>query len=160
MASVEIKGLSELSQALRDLPQNIGRNVLRGGVNAGATVIRQEAIRRAPVYTGPVSQGHPPPGTLRKALFQKQVSSLSINQKQVFIVGVRRGKKYQKTGKNGAKNLDAFYWTWVEFGTSKMTARPFLRPAFETQKNSAVEAIADYIRNRLPAEVDKLAKLK
>jgi HK97 gp10 family phage protein len=29
--------------------------------------------------------------------------------------------------------VDAFYWPWVEYGTVKMAARPFVRPAAEAE---------------------------
>ena len=34
-------------------------------------------------------------------------------------------------------------------------ARPFLRPAFDSHAATAMEAMADYIRNRLPKEIRK-----
>lgn len=150
---LNIAGLSELRAALRELPDRIARNVLRGAVNAGATVIRAEARVRAPVYTGEVADGHPPPGTLKRAIYQKQINELSSLTNQVFFVGVRHGKKYRKQGKKGDKSQDAYYWRWVEFGTSTMSARPFLRPAFEAKKLEAVEAMKKYMIERIPKEV-------
>ncbi len=34
-------------------------------------------------------------------------------------------------------NVGAWYWRFVEFGTSKKPARPFLTPAFEQRKYKA-----------------------
>lgn len=151
-----ITGLKELQDALKQLPDRIAKNVLRGAVSAGATVIRKEAQAKAPVYTGSVSKGHPPPGTLKRSIVQKQIKELSSLFKQIFYVTVRKGKKYQKQGKDGAKSQDAFYAKWVEFGTSKMAALPFLRPAFEAKKEAAVMAIKDYLAKRIPEEAKKL----
>ena len=153
--SAEIKGLKELNEALKQLPDRVARNVLRGAVSAGTTVIRKEAQQRAPVYTGLVSEGHPPPGTLRKSIRQSQQRQLSSLVQQAFHIGVRAAVTRTKSG---AKNLDAFYWRFVEFGTSRMAARPFLRPAFEAKKQAAVEAIRTYLAERIPREVDKLKK--
>lgn len=154
--SMEVKGLSELNKALKELPDRIAKNVLRGAVNAGAAVIRQEAKANAPVYTGDVAQGHPPPGTLKKAISQAQARKLSNQVQQTVHVGVRQGKSAKKT-KKGAL-LDAYYWWFVENGTSKMAARPFLRPAFEGKKTEAVKAIEEYLAKRIPQEVEKLPK--
>jgi HK97 gp10 family phage protein len=52
--------------------------------------------------------------------------------------------------------IDAWYAHFVEFGTSKMAARPFMRPAFESRKAGAVEAIKSYLLSRIPKEVEKL----
>lgn len=155
-----VAGLKELQQALKALPDRIAKNVLRGSVGAGAAVIRKEVQQRAPVYTGEVSAGHPPPGTLKRAVYQKQIRELSTLTKQTFFVGVRKGKKYQKQGKRGNLSQDAFYASWVEFGTSKMAARPFMRPAFEAKKSAAVDAIRDYLAKRIPEEAAKLAVRK
>lgn len=156
--AINITGLNELRAALRELPQRIARNTLRGAVSAGASVIRAEVRARAPVYTGPVAEGHPPPGTLKRAIYQKQIAELSSLTHQVFFVGVRQGKKYRNQGKKGDKSQDAYYWRWVEFGTSKMAARPFMRPAFEAQKLAAVEAMKTYLTERIAREVATLKK--
>ena len=96
-----ISGLKELQEALKQLPQNIARNVLRGAVSAGAALVRDEAKRNAPVFTGSPQMGHPPPGTLKRSVYIKQIPERSNLYKQVFFVGVRKGKKYQKQGKHG-----------------------------------------------------------
>lgn len=55
-----------------------------------------------------------------------------------------------KHGKSGAKNPnDPFYWRFVEFGTSKMPAKPFLRPAFEQSKHQAAKAIIHTLRTEI-----------
>lgn len=151
--TVKVLGLKELNAALAELPERIARNALRGAVSAGAAVIRKEARAIAPIFTGAVSQGHPPPGTLKKSVFQKQMSALSGLLKQTFAVGVITGRS--RKGKGG-RSANAFYWRFVEFGTAKMAARPFLRPAFEAKKQAAVEAIRVYLAARIPREVDKL----
>ena len=158
MADVQhVQGLKELQAALKDLPDRIARNVLRGSVSAGATVIRKEAQTRAPVSTGPKREGQPPPGTLKRSVYQKQIRELSNMLKQTFYVGVRKGKKYRNQGKKGNLSQDAYYARFVEFGTSKMPARPFMRPAFEAKKGEAVVAIKAYLERRIPEEVAKLA---
>jgi HK97 gp10 family phage protein len=53
---------------------------------------------------------------------------------------------------------DAFYWPFVEFGTAKVRARPFLRPAFEARKERAVEASIKVFRERVQLEIAKLGR--
>lgn len=152
--SSRITGLKELTEALKELPKGIAKNVLRGGVGAGAAVLRKEIKQRAPVYTGQVAQGHPPPGTLKRAVYQRQIRELSNAIQQTFFVGVRTGKKVDRKG----NTLDAYYVRWVEYGSTKMTARPFIRPAFDAKKAEAITAVRDYMAERIPREVEKLKK--
>jgi HK97 gp10 family phage protein len=43
--------------------------------------------------------------------------------------------------------LDPYYWRWLEFGTKKMTARPFLKPAADRLP----EALAAFEASAIPA---------
>lgn len=155
-----VAGLKELQAALKELPQRIGKNVLRGAVAAGAAVIRKEAQVHAPVYTGSVTKGHPPPGTLKRSIVQKQIQEQSSLFRQVFYVSVRQGKKYRTQGKKGDLSQDAYYAARVEWGTVKMSARPFMRPAWEAKKEAAMQALKDYLAKRIPEEAAKLKGAK
>jgi HK97 gp10 family phage protein len=155
MMTVNITGLKELQQALNQLPLEIQKRPLRSAVSAGAKVIVDEAKRLAP-------QGET--GNLRKALYRYRSRSQSSRGQETFLVGVRKGKKnYVDSAKNRRLNRvgkkytvegEAYYWRFIEFGTSKMPARPFLRPAFESKKNQAVETI----KNRLAVAIENTAK--
>jgi HK97 gp10 family phage protein len=154
--SFEIEGMRQLAHALRELPVRLARNDLQAAAVAGAAVIRDDARIKAPVYTGDVSQGHPAPGTLKKSIILKNVPEQSDNQKRVVYVTVRHGKKFQRYGKKQL-NVDAFYWFFVEFGTRHMSARPFMRPAFEAQKRAAIDAVKSRLEERVAAHAQDLA---
>jgi HK97 gp10 family phage protein len=153
-----ISGLKELNDALTELPERIAKNALSASVYAAAKIIRDEAKSQAPVHTGAVSEGHPPAGTLKRSIIMKHISEKSSKYNQTFYVLVRHGKKYQRQGKKGNLSQDAFYWRFIEFGTANMPAKPFMRPAFETQKTAAVEALKNKLASRIEEEARKLAK--
>ncbi|WP_439891600.1 HK97-gp10 family putative phage morphogenesis protein [Ralstonia sp. 25C] len=178
-----VRGVGELLEAMRALPQNIAKNTLRGAVNAGASVFRKEAVRLAPVYTG-IPYRYPDervdPGLLKRAIYQKHMPGNSNATTQTYIVGVRSGKgnRFRKRGK-GFVGMDAYYAKWVEFGhwfvpprpqgvgkkqhRSRyatppglyVPARPFMRPAFDTKKTEAAQAIENYLRKRIADETYK-----
>ena len=156
--SVQVQGLDQLAKALRELPQRVARNGMRAAVYAGAKVIRDEAKLQAPVATGNLGPNQPPPGTLKRSVIMKQIPELSGAQKQTFFVTVRHGKKYRKQGKKGNLSQDAWYWRFVEFGTVKMSARPFLRPAFDMKKHEAVTAIKTRLAQRIEQAAQELKK--
>lgn len=153
--TVELQGLQELQAALLELPAKIGKNILRSSVNAGASVIRKEAKQKAPVYTGETQAGHPPPGTLKRSVIQKFIREQSNDFQSTFYVTVRKGKKYRDQGKSKNLSQDAYYAYFVEYGTAKMSAKPFMRPAFEAKKEEALKAMIDKLSERIEQEVGK-----
>jgi HK97 gp10 family phage protein len=171
--TVQVAGLQDLLNDLRTLPDAIQKRVVLGMTATGASVIRKKAIALAPAYTGnePLSKGHPPPGTLKKAIYQVRVAQECSTTKEVWKIDVRRGKRARSVGKKG-RNLDAFYASWVEYGhfarvpmkmtkTAKAAGRalgvakwipphPFMRPAVASSQQAAFDAMRDYLAKQLP----------
>src|SRR5205085_4196879 len=106
--TMRVDGLRELQARLQMLAPAIARNALRAAVAAGASTIRDGARQAAPTYHGDVAQGHPPPGTLKRSIILKQARELSSTYRQVYLVTVRRGKKYRNQGKKGNLSQDAY----------------------------------------------------
>lgn len=180
-----VSGLREFQEALEQLPKNIARNVLRGAVAAGAKVMRDTAINLAPEYEpgpGEKFDDRVSPGRIKNSVYEKQIPERSGDLVQVFYVGVRRGKKQQiKVVKGRLVNLDAYYWTWVEFGhwyiprtpkygikkgfaeASKANGtaiwvqpHPFMKPAFALARDASIDAMIAYFEKRIPNEAQKL----
>ena len=156
--TVRIDGLADLERALRELPDRVAKNGLRASVYAGAKVIRDEARQRAPKAAQALGPNQPPPGTLKRSVIMKHVPELSGQTRQTFFVLVRHGKKYRKQGKKGNLSQDAWYWRFVEFGTRKMRARPFLRPALEAKRREAVQAMKERLADRIEREAKALKR--
>jgi HK97 gp10 family phage protein len=135
-----VTGLSQLARALQELPLNLQRNGLRKAVARGAMLVRNDARARAPVKTG----------EMRRNILIKRARTPDA-QIATYEVFVRSGKKARlaKGAKKRDVHSDPFYWRFVEFGTSKMAARPFLRPAFEATKYDAVDEIERVLREKL-----------
>ena len=124
---------SQLMKALSKLPKNIQNNVMTGATRAAANVIRDEARIRVPKKTK----------DLAKSIVSIKRRAESRNQVK-FSVTPSRGK-----------NKAGWRAHFIEFGTSKMSAKPFLRPAFEASENKSLDAAKDYIAKRIPQEVAK-----
>lgn len=165
------------------LPQVVRQRIAKGAVASAASVIRKAAIDLAPEWTGDVGAGHPPPGTLKRAIYQARLVDQCTPTVEVWAVDVRAGKQFRHMGSVSGSagptqgiNRDAFYARWVEYGhytrTPGMTsaqhrrarsgvdlytgatwvaARPFMRPAFESNKDEAIRVMEDYIRTNLAA---------
>ena len=147
-----IAGLDKLAKALHQIPINVALRQMNGPVSRAAALVRNAARAKAAVYRGTVGKNHPPPGTLKKSIAvtrERKASSTELISR--FLVTVRSGKKYQKVGKKGI-NKDAFYWKFVEFGSARNRPSPFMRPAFEQEKEKALRVIIEGIATGVQTE--------
>ena len=111
--TITIDGLDEIREQLKDVGVREGRNLMRATIRAIAVRIQKSAKQKAPVDSGDM-----------KASIKLRPRK-SHPDAPVFEVWAGSSK--------GAK-FDAFYWRFVEYGTSGKTAqpeRPFIRPAVE-----------------------------
>lgn len=125
---VRIEGLDEFKRKLAEVPKAMRKRVLRNALAAGAREVRDVAKRNAPVMTLGTSLKAPyrKPGTVKQAIRVRT----SKADRRAGDVGVFVNVKPAKAGQRGAKSPnDPFYWRWLEFGTRKMAARPFLQTA-------------------------------
>lgn len=60
-----------------------------------------------------------------------------------------KGVKTVKIGITKEDNSEIFYSRFFEYGTSKMTAKPFMRPALDKKRREAVEKMKEIIRREL-----------
>lgn len=159
MITVQITGLKELQKALEQLPKEIQGRPLRSAVSAAAKVIVDDVKTRVPVGET---------GNLKTAVYRYRSRRNSATGRETFFVGIRQGKaQYKDTaynrrkgrvGKNYKTAGEAYYWRFLEFGTAKMQAKPFLRPAFEANKSRAVEVMKDRLGKSIQTQAKKLAK--
>lgn len=152
---IQIQGLAELQKRLLEFGPKIAGNEQRNATRAAAAVFRDAIKQTAPVRTG----------LLRASLVvNKRRSGEGPN---VVKYGVRlrpaKKQKYGNTSENRRKRRvgkrydvegPAFYGRFLEYGTSKMRAQPFMRPAFGPNVNKAIEAF----RARLQIGIEKAAK--
>lgn len=167
---LQVHGLAETVARLKALPEELsGKNggPIRKALFQAAKVIEEEAERLSPKDTGRLE---------RNVIKMRNRNPRQTEGRPVelYHVGVRGGGKYgarvrqrerkkvlgaggsarQATRAAAAAEKDAYYWRFVEFGTSKMPARPFLRPAFDAKKEEAVRVFASILKK----DVDRLER--
>ena len=153
---VRVDGLAELGEALKQFPEVLGKKYLRKATFLAAQVIEQDAITHAPVRTGNMKDAiaifkrKDDPSTAHYAIGVRKIK-LNRKMKNVFRIVRRAGMKLGIQG-------DAYYWRFVEFGTAKMPAHPFLRPAFEAQKMAAIEKFRTSLADGVQAAAKEVAK--
>ena len=137
MADVKIKltGFKELEAKLKAFGPEVARNGLRTSDFAGARVIRDAAKETVPVKTG----------LLQANIYASRRRTPEYIAKYTVRVRpkakVAKIAKRRKTGKYAQVAGPNVYGRFLEFGTSKMAAKAWLRPAFNANVDNAIEAI-------------------
>lgn len=114
-----IEGLQELNQEFNDLENALTQEIITA-LMRGGMIIETDAKRRCPVDTG----------RLRASL----TTDVERERKTTFVL---------KVGTN------VEYASFVENGTSRMAAQPFLRPAVDAKAKDVVDEIRESIREQI-----------
>lgn len=152
--TVKLEGVDELKRALADASVKIRTKAVRGALREAGKVIQASARAAAPVLSVPTKTRTP--GTVKKNIVVRASKFARQAGNEGVFISVRpiRGKaRVKRLGKAGAKNPnDPFYWRFLEFGTRKMAARPFLVPSARAQGEAA---IAKFMQSVVP-QIEKL----
>lgn len=137
MAEFKIEGLDGVLRKMRELSPKLQKKGLVAAVRKGANIVRDDARNRAKQFDDPSTP---------KPIWKEIVSKVNGRRGRqeggvVMQVGIRGGAR--KSGDN------VFYWRFLEFGTSKMEARPFMRPALESKAEAATQAIVTELNRQL-----------
>jgi HK97 gp10 family phage protein len=87
------------------------------------------------------------PGNLRRS-----IGIIPLRKTANIYVGPR--SKRAASGVYSAGRYDGFYGVFIEYGTRRISPRPFMRPAYEATKDTVIKLIADGCRKA----VDKYVK--
>lgn len=128
-----VRGARELDRALRGLDRKIRRKVLLSGLRAVATPIKQDMARRAPHRTGS--------GQLRESIIVRTSPRRQSQHEAEVRIGPARS---------------AFYGMFFEYGTRFMPARPFMRPAFDTNVRGTFSRFGQFVGRTIEREARKL----
>jgi HK97 gp10 family phage protein len=130
--SVSITGFKELEKKMKSMDPKLRRSALKKALTAGASVVRKEASLLAPSKTG----------RLRRAMYIKKMGKPNPYKEDV-IFGVRHGAKMSK------KDMDAFYWKFLEFGTKHIKRMSFVEKAFKNTRERALIRIKTVLAKQI-----------
>lgn len=143
-ARFDIKGAETTLARMRNLAKNVQRRGARKAARAGMAIVRDAARAGAREWDDPNT-----PTNIAKLITIAESSRQSRRVGGVVMrVGVRGGAKSSKS------RLHPWWWRLLEFGTSKMRARPVMRQALSNN----VGAVTDKVVAVLNAEIDKEAR--
>lgn len=136
-----LTGARELEAALRQLPRATAKGVLR------------RALRKAAAPTATVAEALAPRGATGNLLASIDVRTVLVKSQKK-----RRPKIGDVELFIGATTPKGAHAHLLEFGTSKMAAQPFLRPAWDSTKQQVLDAIETEIWESLSKAARTLAK--
>lgn len=135
MAKLTIDGLDEIRRAFKLLPTKVAKKVIRAAIRQSLKPVLATAKDLAPVDTGVLK------GNIKlRAAARRRKGSIALE--------VRVGP--------GDFKGDQFYAAFIEYGTVKMPARPFMRPAYEVHKDTAKAEAITLIREGIDRELKAL----
>lgn len=159
--TISVAGLQGIGNALSEtIPQHFQGALLQKLLALAAAPIIKDAKARAPVLSG----------TMKGDIYSfKDKRSTPANQ--IRGISVRKGKHATKT------HGDAYYWPWIEYGHAVIIAdgktlgnsavgyfgktvkaypaHPFMRPAYEAQKNVALQTFQEAAKPEIAAAAAK-----
>ena len=110
----KVDGLRELDKALNRLPLKARAPIMRRALMRAMEPVKQAAIAQAPILTGNLRTN-----IVKRTSIPKAGNSFTA-EARVSVLS------------------DAFYGMFHEFGTVKLPARPFMRPAVDNNAETAV----------------------
>ena len=128
---LDFSGLLDLSEDLAVLSKAENRKVMRDATRAAATVFKDEAVKRAPVHTGKLKKNI-------VVITQRDRNGNITSGVHVRGTNPRTGNSDNSMKASNSRN--AFYWRFVELGTSNMAPVPFIRPAYDARQEDAANA--------------------
>nr|WP_034438551.1 HK97-gp10 family putative phage morphogenesis protein [Clostridium ihumii] len=125
MANMELEGIGDLIEKIEEMGKQ-GVKAENRALKKAGQIILEEARINTPKKTGKLKKG------LKLSGIREKGTSKYV------LVGIQKGD-----------NSSIFYGKFLEFGTSKMPAKPFMSPAYESKKKEAQEVIKLELKSAL-----------
>lgn len=131
--TVTIKGVAQMEQMLKNLGPRVAARIGDRALRAAAKPIIKDAKRRVPKRTG----------ELRRSICGVVQKRADQNGQRVVLIGFR-----PPTSRRAHL---------VEFGTSHSAAKPFMRPALDSQHAEALKVLQETLADGIAREEFKRA---
>ncbi|WP_145590211.1 HK97-gp10 family putative phage morphogenesis protein [Yersinia aleksiciae] len=131
---LDFSGMLDLDKELELLSKAESRTVLRQAVRAGAAVIQAEARNRAAERTGKLK---------RNIIIANGKGDATQASAGIRVRGANPSGTNSDNTKKAVSRSNSFYWRFIELGTSKLPATPFIRPAFDSNADAAAQVTID-----------------
>lgn len=140
--SVKVEGLKELDKALSELSEDMRGKALYEAIGRASAPMLKDAKAGAAIANEPHEMRYKgqmvkvQPGLLKSAIRRKRLKKHHDKHTAAVMIYIGRGTK---------QKIYPYYWHFIEFGTKKMPATPFMRPAFERNRAAFVERFKQHL---------------
>ncbi len=146
-SDLDFSGLLDISKDLELLSKAETNKVMRQATNAAASMLRDEVRSKAPRRTGKLARN-----VMSGNQRNRKEGSVSSG---VYVRGSNKeGTNSDRTMKGSDPN-NAFYWRFIENGTSKMAPHPFIRPTFDSKADAAAEIAINKLNQAIDEVLNK-----
>ena len=145
---IELLGADELNDTIKKLPKELAEKVYLQALRKGSNMVRDKAKERAPYGRDFSKRSYTKKrkGIERTELFKlRDQIKVTVTTKTDISFAI-------------AVHIGAAYWgMFQEFGTSKMSARPWFRPAFDETVQAALDTIGKELGKGIERAATRLA---
>lgn len=165
VVKVEVRGLTGVLDALKSLPPEIVSK--RGGpvrqaLRVAAKVLQVQAQANVAriIAESNDEDDNRSTGLLHKSIYIKRSKPSAGKNGEAFVVAVKRGQKYPAERQARKEIVTAVQvGRLLEYGTEKRKALPWLRPAFDSKGQAALNTFVAEMQRRVPLAIKKAEKL-
>jgi len=162
---VRLSGFSDLDKALGELPKSIAKGVLVRTLRKAGEPIAEAAREAVPVDRGQLKESIVVSARLKNPVGKAEfAAAMRAGMGKAAAVGAMRDARRAAGGGSfaemfvGAGALPHAHM--VEFGTSRMAAQPFMRPAWDAKRNEALGIIKAEMGNEIIMAAKRIARSK
>jgi HK97 gp10 family phage protein len=150
MISVELTNRAEIVKLLDQIPNAYNSKAVRSLIKHSVKPLVEEAQRLAPKALKPHKgkYGMVQPGNLARSIW---TIDMKRSRTVTLIVGPRVKGAFRK-------NRSGFYGMWLERGTKKIKAQPFMRPAWDSKKGEVIRRFEEDAIKIFEKVIRKLTK--
>lgn len=141
MAKIELEGMDELIKQINAIGERVATRAENKALREGAKVLQEETSRRAPRS----SASRSPSGRQKWRTGQHAADNIGVSNVRTD----KDGTKYVLVGITKGDNSPYFYLKFHEWGTTKMSARPFMGPAIEEKRSEIFGTMAGVLRGEI-----------
>ncbi len=170
--TVKVSGLKELDAALGELPRSLQRGVLTRTLRKAGQPIADAAEAMAPRDTGELAGSITVSPKIKNTVGQSEfAAAMKAGLGKAAAVSALRGARRAAKGEaptavmyvgpaKAKTKKDAIKRIVQEFGSSKQAPQPYMRPAWDSQKDAALEIIKNELGTEITKTAARLAKRK